>query len=222
VLLLFSFPNNQLLVGSDFRVLLQGLLPTTFPNVGKKVRSLAASVLFYIPVVREISLFTGCISATRSVATKALERGQSLLVLPGGEAEQLLTKHGVELIYLKHRKGFVKLAMKNNTFLVPVYVFGCNDLFVTKDTFYKQRHWIMKKFGICLPLAKGVLGSWCPLQVDQTVVFGDPIRFKNYTDVGPTEEEVNVAHEQFTVAIKKLFDENKKQCGYADRELIIV
>ena len=76
------FPHG---VGSDFRVLLQGMLPDLFPGYHLRVRSLAASVLFYLPFIRELTLWTGCISASRSVADKALADGRTVIVLPGGE-----------------------------------------------------------------------------------------------------------------------------------------
>jgi hypothetical protein len=89
------FPHGT---GSDFRVLLQGMLPDLFPKFHSKIRSLAASVLFYIPFIREITLVTGCIEASRHVAEKAIRNGRTILVLPGGEAEQLLTQQFQEKV----------------------------------------------------------------------------------------------------------------------------
>ena len=52
-----------------------------FPNVtGRKLTGLCATVIFKIPVVRELFLAMGYIDASRSVASKALECGQSLFV----------------------------------------------------------------------------------------------------------------------------------------------
>jgi hypothetical protein len=46
-----------------------------------------------------------------------------------GEAEQIRTEWGKEKIYLKSRKGFVKLAMEEGAHLVPIYVFGETSLY---------------------------------------------------------------------------------------------
>jgi 1-acyl-sn-glycerol-3-phosphate acyltransferase len=112
-------PNAQFLISvfphgtaSDYRILMDGMLDQVFPNVHGKIRTLAATVLFRIPVVRELALWTGCIDARRSVAEKALDNGRTLVVVPGGEAEQIRTTRGKEIVYLKHRKGFIKLAMR--------------------------------------------------------------------------------------------------------------
>ena len=44
-----------------------------------EVLTLSASVLFYIPMVRELALWTRCIDARKSVATKALKKKRSFL-----------------------------------------------------------------------------------------------------------------------------------------------
>ena len=71
-----------------------GLLYAALP--GRKVLALAASVLFSLPFVRELVLWTRCIDAGKKTAARALRKGHSLLVIPGGEAEQMRTKPGVE------------------------------------------------------------------------------------------------------------------------------
>jgi len=213
------FPHG---VGSDFRVLLQGMLPSLAPNIHAKIRSLAASVLFLIPLVREITLFTGCIDASRSVANRALKNGRSLIILPGGEAEQLLTKRGVEKIYLKSRKGFIKLAMRHGVPVVPCYVFGSNDLFHTSDFMQGPRQWLVKNLGVCIPMTWGYWGTLCPLPVKNTIVFGAPVDYPCEVKGEPTDEELNKAHSDFCDKIKNLFDVKKGGYRMGDRELIIV
>jgi 2-acylglycerol O-acyltransferase 2 len=125
-----AFPHG---CGSEFRVLMDGVIQQVMPNIIAKnnLRVLAASVLFYIPIVREVALWTGCIDASKKTAEKALDRKRSLLILPGGEAEQLLTTYGEEKVYLSRRKGFLKLAMRKRIAVVPIYVFGSSDYYYT-------------------------------------------------------------------------------------------
>ena len=215
--LIAVFPHG---VASDYRVAMDGILHTVLPNICEKIRVLAASVLFVIPVVREMALWSGCINATRSVAEKAIKKGYSILVLPGGEAEQIRTIHSKERVYLRKRKGFIKLALRHDIPVVPSYVFGASDYYYTRNHLFGPRVWLQKKLGICIPLASGYFGSiFCPFPVKTTVVFGDPLKFEIKVKGSPTAEELEKAHDEFCLALQQLFDAHKKKLGYGDREL---
>ena len=216
------FPHGT---GSDFRILMEGMLPNVFPNLYKRqaIRTLAASVLFRIPLVSHLAIWTGCIDANRKTAEQALRNKRSLIILPGGEAEQLITEHGCEKVYLLKRKGFIKLAMRRKILIVPGYVFGSSDLFHTSSRLYKVRHYLMKNFGVCLPLSWGLYGSLCPLPIDTTIVFGKPLNlFDCMEGSEPTDEELEKAHQEFCKALLKLFNDNKSKLGYDDRSLVIL
>ena len=218
--ILAAFPHG---CNSEFRVLMEGCIQNVMPNIVQKnnLRTLAASVLFMIPLIREICLWTGCIDANRKTAEKALDRGRSLLVLPGGEAEQLLTTYGKEQVYVGSRKGFIKLAMRKKVKVVPIYVFGSSDMVYTSSILYRPRKWLMKNLGVCFPLCRGVLGTFCPLPKAVTIAFGSPLAFEMKGN-DPTEEELNKAHEMFCNELKALFDSHKQRLGYGDRELRMI
>jgi hypothetical protein len=223
-------PNAQFLIAvfphgtaSDYRILMDGLLDQVFPNVHGKIRTLAATVLFRIPIIRELALWTGCIDARRYVAEKALDNGRTLVVVPGGEAEQIRTTRGKEIVYLKHRKGFIKLAMRKGVPVIPTYAFGASDYFYTSHAFFGPREWLRKRFGVCIPLSVGLWGSFfCPLPVDTTIIFGKPLSFEMKLKGAPTTEELDVAHAKFCSSLTELFDEHKEALGYGDRKLDIV
>lgn len=251
------FPHG---VSSDYRILLDGMLYDLLPNLDS-ILTLSASILFRLPLVRELSLWTGCVDASRHVAEQILATNtstntntiakSSLLILPGGEAEQIRTMQGRERVYLQSRKGFIKLAMRYRVPVVPVYVFGVSDAYNTyynhHPTFwYKARYWLMQTFGICLPIGFGFyLSPFCPIPLKHTIVFGKPIPVYNImkkhntnddddgkdengdsshrtTTTSPTSEELDLAHDQFCIALRQLFDEHKFKLGYGDRELEIV
>ena len=212
------FPHG---LNADFRVLADGLLPEILPQSGHKVRSLAATVLFAIPIVREVALWTGCVDASKDVARRNLRNGLSLLIMPGGQQEQLRTTHGKELVYLQRRKGFVKLAIEFGVPLVPVYVFGANDMYQTSHFALSTRLTLLKYLGISWTLGRGLCGSpYCPLPVDITMVFGEPIMVQQMEK--PSPEVVEDAHAQFVAALQQLFDKHKASLGYGDRTLEIM
>ena len=243
-----AFPHGT---NSDFRVLLDGMFREVIPNIIEqdRMRTLAASILFRIPIVREIALWTGCIDASRKCAEAALVQKKSLLVLPGGEAEQIRTIYGRERIFLTKRKGFIKLAMRTGVPVVPMYVFGSSDAYYTypKNTdknnssndsqkfdwsFYQLRHKLQKNFGICITLCSGLWGSpLCPLPKKTTIVFGKPIWFESSETpksdskscgFEPTSEELDKGHALFVKELTALFDEHKTRLGYGDRTLEVI
>ncbi len=58
--------------------------------------------------------------ASAKTASYNLKKDRSLLIFIGGEKEQLMSENGKHKIYLKHRKGFVKLALQYGADLVPM------------------------------------------------------------------------------------------------------
>ena len=146
--------------------------------------------------------------------------GDSVLVLPGGEAEQIRTKYGREIVYVKNRKGFIKLAIRQGVPVVPMYVFGVSDYYYTSDFLLGPRLWLTKNLQICIPFAIG-LGPFCPFAKKTTVVFGEPLTFGPSCEY-PTAEQLDVAHGTFITALTELFDAHKEQLGYGDRKLEIL
>ena len=208
---------------ADFRILMDGMLLDVFPNIAEKCRVLAATVLFRIPIVREFALWTGCVDARRSVAESLLDSGRSVIVLPGGMAEQIRTTRGKEIVYMQKRKGFLKLSMRKGVPVVPVYVFGASDYYNTSHALFGPRLWLMKNLGACITLDTGyMLSLTCPFPVKTTIVFGKPMYF-NMKEVGsPTSDELDAAHTKFMTALASLFDEHKVRLGYGNRKLEII
>lgn len=80
----------------------------------------------------------GAVMAHPKMAIAALNRGASVLVYPGG-AEDVFRPH-----YLRHRihflgrKGFIKLALREEIPIVPVVSTGAHDTLIILGDFYKQ------------------------------------------------------------------------------------
>lgn len=75
-------------------------------------RHVGANILFKIPVLREISLWLGLVASNRYVVKRVLDSGKSLVLLPGGMNEQIISQEGQHTLYIRDRKGFVKLAIE--------------------------------------------------------------------------------------------------------------
>ena len=213
------FPHGA---NADYSGVINGMLYDSLPNIAARTRTLVASVLFRIPMVREISLWMGCVDARRDVADKLLEMNYSLVVLPGGQVEQIKTTHGRERIFLKRRKGFIRLALRHGVPVVPVYAFGVSDYYHTSHFAMGFRLWLLKRLGISIPIARGQYGTLIsPKPVPTTVVFGEPIHFSIMKPGSPTPEEIEMAHAIYCEGLVDLFDSHKAALGYGDRILEI-
>eukprot|EP00416_Gambierdiscus_australes_P018900 CAMPEP_0171072034 /NCGR_PEP_ID=MMETSP0766_2-20121228/10632_1 /TAXON_ID=439317 /ORGANISM="Gambierdiscus australes, Strain CAWD 149" /LENGTH=323 /DNA_ID=CAMNT_0011528593 /DNA_START=126 /DNA_END=1097 /DNA_ORIENTATION=- len=206
-------------VTGEYRMFADGLLYDALPE--REVLTLSATVLFYIPLVRELALWTRCVDARRQVAAAALARGKSLMVLPGGELEQIRTRAGKEEVCLSKRLGFVRLALQERAALVPCYAFGCVDLYRTYGVLEAPREWLRKRLGICIPLYRGLIGS-LPKHQPVNVVMGQPFEPACAVPGSPTNEEVVAAHSAYVAALRQLFDERKAEFGYEKRQLEVV
>lgn len=178
--------------------------------------ALSAGVLFKIPIFRELALGLGCVSAAREVAVKCLRAGLSLSVVPGGEREQLLAQRGPrELLVLKSRQGFVRLALQHGVPLVPTYVFGEAQLYHQSALFFGFRSWLQRRLGVALVMPSGPFGlPFVPFTASTPIriVVGRPLELPRIAQ--PTQEDVDHHHKRYIVELEALFERNKAEAGY--------
>lgn len=189
-----------------------------FPGIER--RDLAASVCFKIPFIRELWLASYCVDARKKTALKVLKKKLSIGVYPGGMAEQIRFRQGHHEIYILKRKGFVKLALQTGTPLVPTYFFGEADMFTHHQFMIKARMWLVKKFGMCIPLVTGSFGLM-PHQTPVTMVSAPPLELPTLPN--PTAAELDHWHAAYCTALRTLFDAKKGEFPrYANAELVMV
>ena len=191
------------------------LWDAAFPGV--KFRVLTASAAFFVPIIRELWLWSYCIDASKPTAVRIMEKERSsIFVYPGGEREQLETVYRRQRLVLRDRKGFVKLAMQQGASLVPVYAFGETSLYKHSQAGITWRKWLSHKFGVAIPLLYGEYGL-LPYRVPVTLVFGEPIATVKTPE--PTDEQLNAMHQQYMNALTALFNTHKGDLGYGADEL---
>jgi hypothetical protein len=83
-------------------------------------------------------LANGVVSANRSTLVEHLTTEspwrKSLILIPGGSAEALHAHPGVLKVYLKSRRGFIRVALETGCSLVPCLGFGENEVYETSHT----------------------------------------------------------------------------------------
>lgn len=210
------FPHGACTV-SHFLVMTDACRMLTSIHKGDR-RDLAASILFYIPFVRDLLLFLGCVDASKETAKYNIRKKRSILIYVGGEKEQLMTQENTYKVYLKGRLGFIKIALQYGIPLVPMYAFGENELYLHSSLFMGLRSWLQRKFQIAIPLIVGRWGTVIPLKKHLHVVIGKPIPVlkKNESDI--TDEDLASLHGTFVSELQRIFDEHKELHGIAKHE----
>ncbi|XP_007955185.1 diacylglycerol O-acyltransferase 2-like protein 6 [Orycteropus afer afer] len=206
-----------------------------FPAITPSLGTLEG--FFWIPILREYMMSMG-LSPVSEVALNYLlaqnGSGNAVIIVVGGATEALLSRPGSSTIFLKQRKGFVKLALKTGAYLVPSYSFGENDVHNQKT--FPEGTWIrffqktfqdtLKKIlgiSFCTFHGQGLIrGSWGFLPFNQpiTTVVGEPIPIPRIRK--PNKETVNKYHALYISALCKLFDQHKVQYGFPEKQELMV
>jgi 2-acylglycerol O-acyltransferase 2 len=114
-----------------------------------------ASVLFWVPLLRELLLLAGVRDATRRNILRLLADGRTVAVNPGGIWEMVHSRWGEETIYVQKRLGFVRIAMESGTPLLAAYAFGENQIFRGSGFMLGPRLWVVRKLRVGIPLMTG-------------------------------------------------------------------
>lgn len=172
----------------------------------------SASVLFYIPVIREVVMALGGRKATKSV----VEGMRVFGVVPGGVKEMINQGIGVDEIYL--RTGFLRMAFRKRLDVVPGYMFDETTVYtpIIGPRFIKRiQDYAEGTFGVGLCLWKGRWGvPFNPIPNPGRYVHGVG-RILEYDSVKHLKEDEAVGKwlEEVTAEIKRLFAELQEKEG---------
>jgi len=189
-----------------------------FPGIMPHVTSLDAN--FIRPLFREIYLCFGLVSCSKKSLEYLLtleENGQVPIIVVGGVPEMNQSHENTVKLYLKNRKGFVKLALRHGVNLVPSFSFGENSVYrqnPSVNMFFQT--WIKRFIGIAPVIynGRGFLQSsfgLLPMRVPINVVVGAPIKVEKV--LSPTNDQIDQLHHKYVEALRRLYDTHNKQFG---------
>lgn len=203
-----------------------------FPNLKPYLTTLAGN--FKVPLYRDYLLAAGMCSVTHSSIDYLLSchgSGNIVVIVVGGAAEALNCTKNKHILTLRKRKGFIRKALTNGAFLVPVYSFGENE--VLWQHHFKPGSW--KKslqelfqqwigFAPCFFFGQGIFSSSSkgimPLRKAINTVVGKPIpvpRTKN-----PSEQQVDAYHTLYIDCLQELFNAHKERFGLQQTDSLLL
>lgn len=174
--------------------------------------AMVADLLFRVPFLGDFLTINNVRSVSRSTIQGLLANGHSVAVQPGGIFEQIRWDPDREVIYFPKNLGFIYLAVERGIPLVPLYIFGENQLFGQNAITRKLNMMMNKLTGVGTLFVSGRFGLpilwprpspiyWC---YGNRVEVGEP-------DASPSEERIHEIFRRYTKEIRRMFDAHAKE-----------
>lgn len=204
-----------------------------FPLIGRWIEergceaplyALAYNLLFAIPRAAPILRKAGVLPASRANAERALGKGASVLVFPGGDYEVFRPWRERNKIRFHGRTGFVELAIHTGVKVVPMTIHGAHE-----STFvFTRGHRIATRVGLdrlqvnVMPLtwnlpfgpAPAFLPSF-PLPSKVTVALDTPIDWRHLGDEDVEDPAVVAAcYDEVTTVMQHRLDRLREEDPY--------
>lgn len=210
----FEFPHGIFPMG---QFLSSSLIPDTFP--GEMVCGLAADIVFYIPVIRQLLAWAGARRASRKSIKELLGRGFHVAILTGGIAEMYLVNDDIEGVYLRKRQNAVRAAIEEGAQIVPTFFFGNSKILKAYGN-DKANTWLASFSRKLRASVVFCYGRWwlpIPLRHPLKLVIGEPVAVTQ--NLKPTNEEVDQVLQRVIAATEKLYAEHKP--AWETRPLVV-
>lgn len=209
--LMAEFPHALYPIG---QLLSYGVLSSICP--GQRVAGVVANVLLHTPILRHFYFATGTRSADASSIQAILKEGGSAAVVVGGIAEMFLDTSDAERIYLKKRKGFVRLALREGAHIIPVFFFGNTRTLRKVDSALLRT--ISRKLKMSIVIFYGRWGLPIPFRHPIKMVGGKHIRVEKCEE--PSDELIERTLQRVIDTFVEMYEKHRPE--WEKRPLVIV
>lgn len=195
-------------------------------KIGEFHNCLMTSAIFSIPFIRHVYTWVSGLSVDKKTFLGRLHSGESFTFTPGGVQEVLMLNPKSPsdvILYLKKRKGFIKLALTTGSPVVPVFAFNLDGSY----SYWFPRGRLTEKISRAAGIVPIVFwGRWfIPFGIPHPqkihVVIGQAIDVPKEGD-NVTQESIDKYHGIFMEELEALFERHKQEAGYGDRHLKII
>ncbi|GMI24616.1 hypothetical protein TeGR_g1804 [Tetraparma gracilis] len=173
----------------------------------------AATVLFYIPVVREVVITLG----GRIASPNVLAKMKMFALAPGGVHEMIRQSDDVDRVFL--RTGFIRFALKKKLDINVIYLFDENTCYKPISNLPAPlvafQRWVHRNLGAGLCIWRGRWGvpfNLVPYPGDYTVGVGRPIPIA-LADGMEEDAAIEFLMEKYIAELRRLFKELQEDTG---------
>ena len=195
-------------------MLVSGMSVRKMPH-GREWFASCAPVLFRIPLLGEMITVTNGRQVDRGSLTALCKAGASFGIQPGGIHEQAATRHDQEQAFFPRKLGFIRLAIQHSRPLMPLYLFGENQLYKRVDGFEWLTRLIRRLTGMTLPIVTAKYGlpqaGLLPITTDIHLRYGRPVEV-GPAEEAPSEERVEQVFAAYLAELQRIFDEHAPAC----------
>jgi len=186
------------------------------------LQTAVASVLLKTPILKNVMGIYGLTAASSGNVRKILQNGKGIkgciVIYIGGIAELFKTCKEEERLYLQKRKGFIKIALRENVDVIPVYLFGNTSVLSVLKTGILEN--MSRKMQMSVTY---FWGKWfLPIPRDEKLLYvrGKPMGLPHIPE--PTDADVDKWHAKYVDEVTRLFNENKEKLPeYKHKKLFI-
>lgn len=210
--LVTQFPHACFPFGSLLCLCLAGDASIGMPG---RVHGVIGTVLLQIPFYKHFFAWMACAPASSEDIVRLL-KSYHVGCIPEGLAGIFRgANRERERVYIRSRKGFIRLAIKTGADILPIYHLGNSQLLT-----YFGSEWLSRKARATIGMFWGWRGLPIPHQHDIIACIGRPIQVKQCDE--PTDAQISQTHDQLTSALVGLYDQHKHLLGWENRPLQIV
>eukprot|EP00585_Thalassiosira_rotula_P011848 CAMPEP_0196160126 /NCGR_PEP_ID=MMETSP0910-20130528/46668_1 /TAXON_ID=49265 /ORGANISM="Thalassiosira rotula, Strain GSO102" /LENGTH=298 /DNA_ID=CAMNT_0041425051 /DNA_START=54 /DNA_END=951 /DNA_ORIENTATION=+ len=193
------------------------------PDDPGRVPTAVASVLLNVPLLKNLMgifnlAYFNLVDASASNMKRILKEGGNIKIYIGGIAELFKCCRTEERLYLKKRKGFIKLALRAGVDIIPIYCFGNTS--VLSVLTHGPLAALSRKLQASLTL---FWGKWyLPIPRDEKLLYvvGKPLGLPHIVE--PTQEDIDKWHKVYCDQVRDIFEMYKEKVPlYKHKKLFI-
>lgn len=182
------------------------------------LHGLAHDVLFDDATMRRYAVKFGALRAGHESAHKAFAAGNLVLVYPGSDLDSFRPWSRRNHIELGERKGFMRLALREQVPIVPVVAAGVQEQFLVLTRgdriarLLRTKSWARTEvFPIVLSVPWGLTSGflpYIPLPSQTSLAFGEPLRWPDLPpEAADDPAQVDACRKQVKERMQALLDE---------------